>query len=1090
MQQSLELEYKKLENQSAELEKRLISVILKFGYSTQVLKAEDLEQLRKLRDDFNLSLLSIMLLEEKTKDYIIEQGGISTSIGMPYRLQILIGYCLYFYSHKILNLHKKSDFPEVWKTVNVGLVGSYQHLDNLIHPSGKQTFRRNELLYGLTSVAFIQEISNNKLFLSDEDEHTRLIRTHEFFAEFTKNLSDIHLRMQCIIYLFKIEHDDIIRPQLKLAKLEYDHYYNIINSCIKEQKQLHSDNHWYQYFGGYTVCIGHIEAIDNKIVDSTEGAISESTVKKAVIDIKRYLAVYTKVKSLFDTNKIFEVIDKIEETLAEKPKLQLIYSKILQTKEVLQILLEIGHKILLTTLNILNYLIKNADDQNLQLQCLKFKKNCLNNILKIDALTQKLNEEIITPNKEMLATLGDVESTIVKMDKIAEARNTSTKLSSPSKKIIRAHANYRAFFRLIRGNGEADYEEIVAEAATLIAADDFKSACELYQKFLQQNKTINNLQRVMILISLGIVYQTTNLSEKAFETFETAKKITELELATQRHPKKVSELKKQLDLLKDLIGSSDEFNLESNDIPEAAVVDSSSAPTPTILSKEVPLPPFVICIHDSLVRNNRKLFVVGGYIRDAYMNKKAKDIDATVFDPQFREDKRAALTELMTLIKPHYPRCRIHSRTHPVLQILYEENILQISILNCSPSPTPTKNNIIDNKIQLLHEDAAQRDSTENALFYDIAAKEVIDFFNGINHIKEGTLIPIQPTSSSFNKNPTLTFRILRSIIKRSEQQSLVYNPTITTAMQENINQLATLNKDRCFHEIKKTFFEGYALATWNFLNKHNLQDYFFPLPRDEELHYKHMLMIANAFASLDHRLKTGKNFTYSLTLAVILWGDYCESLEEYKKNGTLSEEIVTRLAANVFKNTKLIFKIPDALIFDIQHIWFAYFHQKGIVKFTEPQFRFYHFSLAYVLQRIINRAILHEHPKKIFHDTKIGFFQHSRLEQDVKNIVRGHNMSYSYHNKVVTIALSPSNQTIAVDQSRLLVFLERRFKNIIGKYGVEYSIANSNALTISTDYIDKKRVIDDAMEYIFDLNKVTIESEAEDTTRLTKRTQ
>lgn len=558
---------------------------------------------------------------------------------------------------------------------------------------------------------------------------------------------------------------------------------------------------------------------------------------------------------------------------------------------------------------------------------------------------------------------------------------------------------------------------------------------------------------------------------------EQQKKISESLLSSFEQP--IQNIKKTKSSKKCVSRPSLDFDDLSDQCPEA---DIGSQPNNwTCISKEFPLNPIFAHICQIIAELRYDCFVVGGWVRDNLLNLSShNDIDAVVLDSSFSHSSKDFLTIIQQAIQRYYPGCEIRSRCHPVLYIQHDNVIIEISALNVKPKhfKTPPSRN---ETLALLREDAQHRDSTDNAVFYDPKNKNLIDFFNGIDDIAQNKLVPIKPPGTSFDKDPTLIFRLLRSIVRRSSiphESVLTYNSDIIQAMQAKGKYLGFLNKDRCYNELNRVLFRGIALATWQFLCNHNLQRHFFPIPTSEDLAFKHSIMISKSFADLDKRVQSERAFHPALTYAVLFWGVISEQLESLRKTQVaLSEDLICEILTKNLTNEDLIFRLPHAVAFEVYQILCAYLKQTKQVIFDDLTVSELHAKLGNVLAKTIGITL----PTPSERKTKVNynknqFFDKSKLESVLKDIIIEHNISHQYFNKTTKLSLNGSVSSNE-EKTCLLKRIKTMLGLILGRHEILYEVVDAQTLCISTDYIDRKRAIDHLFNSIFDAIKIEYQS-------------
>lgn len=1102
----LQAEYDKTQLMVTEIEKETINLIIAINSALGEFSEEKIQQLNEFEVKLKYLQLRLITLEELTRANLFT---LSDSNALDYRVKVLSYYGLFFYASKLVNcVLKDQTLDESWFAINQTIINGHENLHKKIHVD-----KKNELFIGNMLVLMCQEIANNKLFLSDEQELKRLLKNYTFFTNFVNQIQNKYLKIQCFVYLFSFENESCIKRILdsafQLKRRSKDFYLTKIIDLLQGQKT--SDDCWYHYLAHCTYLFNELVTINNKIFKTESEMVPEKTEKKTtsaktrapsktncILNIKNNFVVYQELVRLLEEHKLKEIISEIEKTIARPGSMDLVYFKILQSKELILILLNTMQLCLYLSNRIVNSCLKKTDkiEPDIYYIFLKFHKIILELLIKVNECQQTLNGKVLDSKEKLLEVANNIETAIKDIENEKSKQeilcNNFLSLLEPhskkGKKILKRRSNRQAYLKLNKQqscsiNNDDLYQSITEEAEGHILVGKFLKAIQLYQVLLN-DKTISSSQIIASHIALGDIYQQTADSVKSLEHYHLAEELTKLELIKEQGPAK-EELEIRLAMIQDLMKDLDETSdASSTSSGEAVGINDGSCTEQKSLSNQrhrivpqvIPLPPLFDHIYQLCLSLNLRLYLVGGVIRDFLLKENGYfDIDAVILDPTFKQNKQELLHALLKALKPYYPSCEIRSRSHPILYIQLDNIIIEISSINVLPKEFKNKELSQIEILNLLNEDAMHRDTTDNALYYDPNEKVIIDFFDGIEDINSNKLVPIQPPETAFGKDPTLIFRLLRSIIRRSiirPDQALTYSSSIVTAMQDNGERINSMNKDRCFKEIQKTLFRGCALPTWNFLLQHNLQHYFFPLPKDEYLNFKHSIMVAKALANLDNRVKLGKRFHYSFTFAVLLWGVFWQELELQKKqNESLNEPQINTTLRKLFNSQELIFRLPEALAVEVQQIWIAYLHQSNIVKFPNPRLSYFHFTLGNILGDIIKRSLLTAPQQKIsLAKNRNQFFGRTRLELLLRETVRSNEMTYSYFNKTTTLSLANDKHVLSTnDKFLLLKQLRRNLKLVLGKFGINYEIINSNKICISSNYFDKKRATDHLMNFIFD---------------------
>jgi poly(A) polymerase len=203
-----------------------------------------------------------------------------------------------------------------------------------------------------------------------------------------------------------------------------------------------------------------------------------------------------------------------------------------------------------------------------------------------------------------------------------------------------------------------------------------------------------------------------------------------------------------------------------------------------------------------LERGGFQAYLVGGCVRDLLLGGTPKDFDvATNARP---EDVRSL-----------FRNCRIIGRRFRLAHVLFGGGkIIEVATFRRNPDDfaagqeDASEEDLLirnDNVFGDAHEDALRRDFTINALFYDPARHQVLDWCGGMHDIEQRMLRTIGDPTKRFREDPV---RILRAI-KFAARLDLGIEPSVYDAMIMCSGDLARAARPRIFEEILRLMRYG-----------------------------------------------------------------------------------------------------------------------------------------------------------------------------------------------------------------------------------------------------------------------------------------
>ena len=295
-------------------------------------------------------------------------------------------------------------------------------------------------------------------------------------------------------------------------------------------------------------------------------------------------------------------------------------------------------------------------------------------------------------------------------------------------------------------------------------------------------------------------------------------------------------------------------------------------------------------------------YIVGGAVRDLLVARRPKDFDvATDATPE--------------QVKAQFRRAFIIGRRFRIVHVVFgrgrEHEVVEVSTFRAyldadraeqvggnektSKSELAGKSHVVDAEGRVLRdnvwgpqiEDAARRDFTINAMYYDPLTRTVIDYHGGIKDIKKRALRMIGDPASRYREDPVRILRVVRFAAKLGFE--------IEAATRAPIREMAALLDNvpasRLFDEMFKLLQTGHALASVAELRKQGLHKLFpllEPLMVDGLKHKNQRVQFVEAaLADTDARVQQDKGVAPSFLLACLLWHEVRQRWERAREGGS-----------------------------------------------------------------------------------------------------------------------------------------------------------------------------------------------------------
>jgi poly(A) polymerase len=244
-----------------------------------------------------------------------------------------------------------------------------------------------------------------------------------------------------------------------------------------------------------------------------------------------------------------------------------------------------------------------------------------------------------------------------------------------------------------------------------------------------------------------------------------------------------------------------------------------SGPEPTVypIDLEEQIDPDAVKVMRRLVKGGYEAYLVGGGVRDLLVGCAPKDFDVAT---NARPDD----------VRRLFRNSRIIGRRFRLVHVLFGGGkVIETATFRRAPQQDDTDSDDLlirnDNVFGEAHQDAARRDFTINALFYDLEHQVVLDWVGGMPDIERRTVHTIGDPSVRFREDPV---RILRAI-KFSARLDFGISPEVYDAMVECRAALARAAKPRLFDELLKLLRCGAAHRAFWLLWEIGLLDVLLP---------------------------------------------------------------------------------------------------------------------------------------------------------------------------------------------------------------------------------------------------------------------
>jgi len=282
-------------------------------------------------------------------------------------------------------------------------------------------------------------------------------------------------------------------------------------------------------------------------------------------------------------------------------------------------------------------------------------------------------------------------------------------------------------------------------------------------------------------------------------------------------------------------------------------------------------------------------YLVGGSVRDLLLNRRPKDFDIGTSAHPYQ-------------VKKLFRNCWIIGRRFRLAHVKFGTKVIEVATFRRQVAPgeevvqdgvpapdpsTPEGEHLIhrDNTFGTPEEDAFRRDFTINALFYDPAREELIDYHGGLADLKKRVLRMIGDPETRYREDPV---RMLRAV-RLAGKLGLSIDQDTRAPIRRLAELLEQVPPPRLFDEMLKLLLSGHASACLRQLRDEGLHKGVLPLLDvilDQPLGERFVTL---ALAQTDARVQEGKSISPAFLFAALLWHEVLAAWRLREKRGEQS---------------------------------------------------------------------------------------------------------------------------------------------------------------------------------------------------------
>ncbi len=302
-------------------------------------------------------------------------------------------------------------------------------------------------------------------------------------------------------------------------------------------------------------------------------------------------------------------------------------------------------------------------------------------------------------------------------------------------------------------------------------------------------------------------------------------------------------------------------------------------------------------------------YVVGGAVRDLLLGIVPKDFDvATDARPE--------------QIKPLFRRALIIGRRFRLVHVMMGGDTVEVSTFRTADPETAEKDEhgrvLRDNVFGSQEEDARRRDFTINALYFDPATEEVVDFHGGLTDLKKRTLRMIGDPDTRYREDPV---RMLRAV-RLAGKLALTIDPATRKPIRELAPLIERVPPARLFDEMLKLLLSGHASACLRQLREVGLHEGLLPLldvileqPLGERF-------VTLALAQTDERVLAERPVSPAFLFAALLWHEVLAASKARQARGEKPIAALESAMDEILETQSAKLAITRKLIATMREVW------------------------------------------------------------------------------------------------------------------------------------------------------------------------
>ncbi len=306
-------------------------------------------------------------------------------------------------------------------------------------------------------------------------------------------------------------------------------------------------------------------------------------------------------------------------------------------------------------------------------------------------------------------------------------------------------------------------------------------------------------------------------------------------------------------------------------------------------------------------------FVVGGAVRDLILGRAPKDFDvATNATPEE--------------VRGIFRRSRVIGRRFKIVHVLCGRDMVEVSTFRGATADAGAGTRVEDEHGRLLRDnvwgdqaqDAARRDFTINALFYDPAREQVWDYHGGVADLKRKRLRMIGEPAQRYREDPV---RLLRAV-RFAASCGLEIDAATRKPIKAQAALLSHVPASRLFDEMLKLLLSGHAAECVKRLRREGLHHGMLPLLDailEQPLGERFVML---ALKNTDSRIRAGKPVSPAFLFAALTWHEVLAAWKKTEARGVPPVPALYEAMDRIITMQTEQLAIPRRFTSDMKELW------------------------------------------------------------------------------------------------------------------------------------------------------------------------